>query len=100
MGVTRLKRKDRRNKNVASARQQKIKLLTAKPVIKKVDIEELKKQFVTEEAVTPAVDKSPKKKVVKEEVVAEVAPVTASVEESAVVVEEAPTAEAASEKAE
>lgn len=78
MGVTRLKRKDRRNKNVASARQQKIKLLTAKPVIKKVDIEELKKQFVTE---TPVVEKPAKKKAVKEE--------------SEVVVAETPTAESA-----
>ncbi len=45
MGVTRLKRKGRVNKTVSRLRIQSIKLLTATPVIKKVDIEELKKQF-------------------------------------------------------
>ncbi|MFQ3575893.1 MAG: hypothetical protein SNJ77_05600 [Cytophagales bacterium] len=45
MGVTRLKRKDRRNKAVAARKRTKLKVLTAVPVIKKVDIEELKKQF-------------------------------------------------------
>jgi hypothetical protein len=44
MAVTRLKRKDKRNKANANARKAKIKLLTKTPVIKKVDIEELKKQ--------------------------------------------------------
>ncbi len=45
MGVTRLKRKDRRNKAVANARVKRIKQLTLTPVIKKVDVEELKKSF-------------------------------------------------------
>lgn len=44
MAVTRLKRKDKRNKSNAVARKAQIKLLTKVPVIKKVDIEELKKQ--------------------------------------------------------
>jgi hypothetical protein len=44
MGVTRLKRKDRMNKTVSKLRTSAIKRLTKTPVIKKVDIEELKKQ--------------------------------------------------------
>jgi len=45
MGVTRLKRKDRRNKSKANARVKRIKQLTLTPVIKKIDVEELKKSF-------------------------------------------------------
>lgn len=44
MAVTRLKRKDLRNKAKANARKAKIKQITKVPVIKKVDIEELRKQ--------------------------------------------------------
>jgi len=44
MAVTRLKRKERKNRAVVKARTASIKLLTKTPVIKKVDIEELKKQ--------------------------------------------------------
>ena len=44
MAVTRLKRKERKNKTVSKLRTQNIKLLTKTPVIKKVDIEDLKKQ--------------------------------------------------------
>lgn len=44
MAVTRLKRKEKKNKTVSKRRQFDIKLLTQAPVIKKVDIEELKKQ--------------------------------------------------------
>jgi hypothetical protein len=44
MGVTRLKRKDRKNKTVSKQRTAAIKRLTKVPVIKKIDIEELKKQ--------------------------------------------------------
>lgn len=44
MGVTRLKRKDRMNKTVSKLRTAEIKRLTKVPVIKKVDIEELKKR--------------------------------------------------------
>lgn len=43
MAVTRLKRKEKRNKIVAKKRVAKIKALTKVPVIRKVDIEELKK---------------------------------------------------------
>ena len=44
MGVTRLKRKARRNKAVANNRQAVIKQMTSVPVIRRVDVEELKKQ--------------------------------------------------------
>lgn len=45
MGVTRLKRKEKRNRAVAKARVAKIKQLAARPTIKNVDIEEIKKSF-------------------------------------------------------
>lgn len=45
MGVTRLKRKEKRNRAKANNRQAKIKQITAKPVIKNVDIEAIKKEF-------------------------------------------------------
>jgi hypothetical protein len=44
MAITRLKRKERRNRIVVKQRKANMKLLTKTPVIKKVDIEELKKQ--------------------------------------------------------
>lgn len=44
MAVTRLKRKERKNKLVSKLRTARLKQLTKTPVIKKVDIEELKKQ--------------------------------------------------------
>jgi hypothetical protein len=45
MGVTTLKRKLRRKRQGQTARVIKIKQLSAKPVIKNVDIEELKASF-------------------------------------------------------
>jgi hypothetical protein len=45
MGVTQVKRKLRKLRKKSDLRRQKIKLLTATPVIRKVDVEELKKQF-------------------------------------------------------
>jgi hypothetical protein len=48
MGVTRLKRKGRRNKQTAKARVAKIKSLSFQPVLKNVDAEELKASFVKE----------------------------------------------------
>lgn len=45
MGVTRLKRKDRKNKARANNRVAKIKQLLSTPVIKNVDVEELKARF-------------------------------------------------------
>ncbi|MCC9136893.1 hypothetical protein ACFSKU_04995 [Pontibacter silvestris] len=45
MGVTRLKRKDRRNKARANNKQARIKQLLSTPVIKNVDMDELRAQF-------------------------------------------------------
>lgn len=45
MAVTRLKRKERRNAAKANAKLEVIKQLTKMPVIKKVDVEEIKKSF-------------------------------------------------------
>jgi hypothetical protein len=45
MTVTVLKRKVRRRVTIAKNRQASIKMLNAKPVIKKVDVEEIKKSF-------------------------------------------------------
>ena len=45
MGVTRLKRKDRKNKARANNKVARIKQLLRVPVIKNVDVEELKAQF-------------------------------------------------------
>lgn len=45
MAVTRLKRKGQRNKGNASQRLSTIKLLTATPVIKNVDVEAIKAEF-------------------------------------------------------
>lgn len=45
MGVTRLKRKDLRNKSKANNRVSRIKQLTATPVIKNVDVEAIKAGF-------------------------------------------------------
>jgi hypothetical protein len=43
MGVTRLKRKEKRNRAIATNKVNGIKVLTRKPVIKKVDVQELLK---------------------------------------------------------
>ena len=51
MAVTRLKRKDRKNKARANNKQRVIKQLLATPVIKNVDVEALKAQF---SSATPA----------------------------------------------
>ncbi|SFF95539.1 hypothetical protein [Pontibacter chinhatensis] len=45
MGVTRLKRKDRKNKARANNKVAKIKQLLLTPVIKNVDVDALKEQF-------------------------------------------------------
>ncbi|MFT2010851.1 hypothetical protein ACMA1I_19410 [Pontibacter sp. 13R65] len=61
MGVTRLKRKDRKNKARANNRIAKIKQLLLTPVIKNVDMDELRSQF----------GEAPKNKVAAEETAAE-----------------------------
>ncbi len=68
MGATSLKRKARRNRVVAKKRIQSIKLATTKPVIKKVDVEEIKAEF---ENTKKAPAKKEEKPVAKVEVVAE-----------------------------
>jgi hypothetical protein len=45
MGVTRLKRKERKNRAIANNKQSAIKDLIKKPIIKNVDIEAIKKEF-------------------------------------------------------
>lgn len=45
MGVTRLKRKDRKNKAVAKNRVIRAQQLSSKPVIKNVDVEAIKESF-------------------------------------------------------
>lgn len=88
MGVTRLKRKGRKNRNVSASRQFSLKHLTKTPVIKNVDLEELKKQFT-----------APKKETKKEEVKAEAAaPVTDAAAAPAEKEVKAPKAEATAEK--
>ncbi len=53
MAITRLKRKDRKNKARANNKQRVIKQLLTTPVIKNVDVEALKAQFAPTSA-TPA----------------------------------------------
>jgi hypothetical protein len=57
MAVTRLKRKGRRNIVVAKGKVQSIQRLNAVPVIKKVDIEQLKEEYKAK------AEKAPKKEV-------------------------------------
>jgi hypothetical protein len=45
MAVTRLKRKNRKDKAKSAVRRQTLKIQNFKPVIKNVDIEEVKKEF-------------------------------------------------------
>ena len=54
MAVTRLKRKDRKNKARQNNKQRVIKQLLSTPVIKNVDIEELKARFTSAPAAAPA----------------------------------------------
>ena len=56
MGITRLKRKARRNKQTAAKRQNSIQQLNRKPVIKNIDKEAIKASFG---AATPAVEEAP-----------------------------------------
>lgn len=45
MAVTRLERKTRKNRSRANNKVKRIKFLTKKPTIKKVDVEAIKKEF-------------------------------------------------------
>lgn len=59
MAVTRLKRKHRKNIARANNKQRVIKQLLSTPVIKNVDIEELKAQFTQKAAPAAAKAKAP-----------------------------------------
>ncbi len=45
MAVTRLKRKNRKDKSIAAVRRQTLKNQNFKPVLKNVDVEAIKKEF-------------------------------------------------------
>ena len=70
MAVTRLKRKDRRNKSVAKNKVARIQHLNSKPVIKNVDVEEITASFAAAAKKEKPVAKK-KVEAPKEEVVAE-----------------------------
>ena len=88
MAVTRLKRKDQKNKTRATNKQIGIKILSSMPVIKKVDVDKIKEEFA----------KSAKKPAPKaEKPVAEEKPAPAKAEAKAV--KEAPKEATAKPKA-
>jgi len=66
MAITRLKRKDRKNKSRATNKIRKIQFLNSKPVIKQVDIEKIKKEFAQKGK--KALSKTDKKAAVIDEV--------------------------------
>lgn len=45
MSVTRLKRKNRKDKAKSARRRQSLKIQNAQPVIKNIDIEKIKEEF-------------------------------------------------------
>lgn len=57
MAITRLKRKERRNRAKANDRQAKIKQFTTKPPVKNIDIEAIKKDFAERAAARAAAAK-------------------------------------------
>jgi hypothetical protein len=50
MAVTRLKRKNRRDKAKSAVRRQTLKLQNFKPVLKTVDVEKVKEEFKAKKA--------------------------------------------------
>ena len=54
MAITRLVRKALRNRVVSKKRQDNLKRLIAKPVIKNVDIEQIKEEFASKKAASAA----------------------------------------------
>ena len=57
MAVTQLARKGRVNKTRSRQRKQLLKLLTAQPVIKNVDIEAIKKEFESKKSAASSTSK-------------------------------------------
>lgn len=45
MGVTRLKRKNRKDKSLSAVRRQSLKIQNFQPVMKSVDVEQIKEEF-------------------------------------------------------
>jgi hypothetical protein len=58
MAVTRLKRKDRKNKAIANNRIERVKQLLRVPVIANVDPEELKAQFKNNKGASAKTEKT------------------------------------------
>jgi len=50
MAVTRLKRKNRRDRAKSAVRRQTLKLQNFQPVLKTVDVEKIKEEFKTKKA--------------------------------------------------
>lgn len=77
MAVTRLKRKAKRNKQTSSIRRATIQQLTAKPVLKNVDVEAIKASFAaaSKKTVTTEKEGEPKKEVAAKAPKAEATPV-------------------------
>lgn len=71
MAVTRLVRKALRNRSVSRKRQNAIKRLTTKPVIKNVDIEQIKEEFANKKAAPATKKEAPVKEEPKVEAKAE-----------------------------
>ena len=74
MAVTRLKRKDRKNKAVAKNKVSRIQFLNSKPVIKNVDVESITEGFSTSAKKTKTAEKkeeAPKVEVAVEAAVVE-----------------------------
>ncbi|RYD70729.1 MAG: hypothetical protein EOP53_24905 [Sphingobacteriales bacterium] len=67
MAVTRLKRKDRKNKAVANNRIERVKQLLRVPVIANVDPEELKAQFKNNKGTSAKAEKTEKAPAAKKE---------------------------------
>jgi len=93
MAVTRLKRKARRNRTTARNRKASIQRLNSKPVIKNVDVEEVKASFGSAPATKKKAAPKAKKAAPKEEVVAEKETPKAKAEKAAVAEKEAPKAD-------
>jgi hypothetical protein len=93
MAITRLVRKALRNRTVSRKRQDNLKRLTLKPVIKNVDIEQIKEEFANKKAASASKKAASAKEDAK--VVKEAAP--KAVEQPVV---EAPVAEVTEEKIE
>jgi hypothetical protein len=50
MSVTRLKRKNRKDKSIAAVRRNSLKTQSFKPVIRNVDVEKIKEEFKAKKA--------------------------------------------------